>query len=55
MSFHKEFQSSSAGEQTATILAELGYDSDEARDLEEQGIVKAADGARNRAARQERL
>jgi len=43
------------GEQTAMILAELGYDADEVRELAEQGIVKAGDGARSRAPRQERL
>jgi len=43
------------GEQTARILAEIGYDSDELRELEDEGIIKVAEGAHRHGARQERL
>jgi formyl-CoA transferase len=42
------------GEHTAMIMAELGYDSEEIKELETEGIVKAAEEKRPRG-RQERL
>jgi crotonobetainyl-CoA:carnitine CoA-transferase CaiB-like acyl-CoA transferase len=42
------------GEQTAMIMAELGYDSEDVKGLEEQGIVKLTKAPRHGAARQER-
>jgi crotonobetainyl-CoA:carnitine CoA-transferase CaiB-like acyl-CoA transferase len=43
------------GEHTAMIMAELGYDSAEVKELEAQGVVRAADDTQPRAGRQERL
>lgn len=43
------------GEHTAMIMAELGYSSEEVRELDGQGVVRAADAKPTGARRQDRL